>query len=651
MTFLQVVNIIRDTALAQPNVNTVVREFLDLNREDTKYSAVVIQDRDGLRDRIVEQDWNTYTFHLGYVDRLTFDESNRDDIFSTGINVINNIVSSIRDRWDLEVSIIDRFSTFNQRFTASCAGVYVVLAIQVPISDCVDGEETDLYDSFDVKITENGHYHFVPDGRPVDEIDITVDVPGPKEEELLQETITSNGSYSYSPTPGSVFSDVSISVDVPEKTLRRFHTFFDVSPTTGIFEADPRDLGVDGFSYVDLEMGVVSVGISKTITSNGSYNYSVGDSEVGDAYISDVQITVAVPERKPEESLVETITSNGSYGYSPQAGYVYDGVSLSVDVHPSVSLVQTITSNGSYSYPGEWNGAEITVAVSAAKPEESLIQTISSNGSYSFSPTPGSVFSDASIAVDVHPSLSLSETYYSNGTYTISNENAGGTITVLVPDGELPVPADDEIYYLTYTGEPIVLYNSSDFGANLVSNTYQNGYGILKFDGPISRTGSSSFYNRIGLKKVVLPYSVTEISYSSFANTGLQVVVMQNTVVSIGDVAFSGCFAMTTPFRISTGCELLSDGSFKDCTALTTITIPGRCTRLEAGVFKGCIHLFNIYCNAVVPPVMELNTGTGTYDQFEGCRQDFVIRVPAGSVQAYQAATGWSDYASRIVSQ
>ena len=317
-----------------------------------------------------------------------------------------------------------------------------------------------------------------------------------------------------------------------------------------------------------------------------------------------------------------------------------------VDVHPSTSLVETISSNGSYHYTGEWKDADITVAVSEEKPEESLVETISSNGSYSFSPTPGSVFSDVSISVDVHPSLSLSETYYSNGTYTISDENLGGKITILVPDGELPVPADDEIYYLTYTGDPIILYNSSDFGANLVSNTYQNGYGILKFDGPISRTGNSSFYNRIGLKKVVLPYSVTEISYSSFANTGLQVVIMQNTVVSIGVTAFSGCFAMTTPFKISTGCELLSDSSFMDCTALTTITIPGRC-----GVFKGCIHLFNIYCNAVVPPAMELNTGTGTYDQFENCRQDFVIRVPAGSVQAYKTATGWSDYSSRIVAQ
>ena len=245
MTFLQVVNIIRDTALAQPNVNTVVREFLDLNREDTKYSAVVIQDRDGLRDRIVEQDWNTYTFHLGYVDRLTFDEKNRDDIFSTGINVINNIVASIRERWDLEVSVIDRFSTFNQRFTASCAGVYVVLAIQVPVSDCVDGEETDLYDSFDVKITENGHYHFVPDGRPVDEIYIDVNVDNQKPEDHLVETITSNGGYHYEPEEGRVFNEADITVDVhPSNSLSETYTTNGTKTITGEFNGGIIDIDV-----------------------------------------------------------------------------------------------------------------------------------------------------------------------------------------------------------------------------------------------------------------------------------------------------------------------------------------------------------------------------------------------------------------------
>ena len=636
MTYLQILNLIRDTALAQPNVNTVVREFVDLNREDTKYSAVVIQDRDGEYDRIVENGYHTYTWHIGYVDRLTYDESNRDDIFSTGIIIINNIVNSIRNTYfpTLEIDLVDKFNTFNQRFTASCAGVYVVLAVNVQVSDCTDSAADDMYGKFETKIIENGEYHFVPDGKPVNEINITVDTPEPKPEEHLVETVTSNGVHNFFPSEGSVFSDAAITVSVPtdkpEETL------------------------------------------SETITSNGSYSYSPTPGSV----FSSVALSVDI---HPERALIDTVTLNNTEYQWPGD---WRGVKIWVDVHPSQSLVETITSNGSYHYTGEWKDAEITVSVSQAKPEETLSETITSNGSYSYSPTPGSVFSSVALSVDVHPSntlsrtytangtktitgefnggtinvnvhpsLSLSETYYSNGTYTISNENAGGTITVLVPDGELPVPADDEIYYLTYTGNPIVLYNSSDFGANLVSNTYQNGYGILKFDGPISRTGSSSFYSRIGLKKVVLPYSVTEISYSSFANTGLQDVIMQNTVASIGDSAFSGCFAITTPFKISSGCEFLYGNSFKDCTAITTITITGRCKKLETGVFKGCSHLFNIYCNAAVPPVMDLNTVTNTYDQFEGCRQDFIIRVPAGSVQAYQTATGWSDYASRIVSQ
>lgn len=217
-TYLQIVNEIKNTALAQPNVNSVVREFLDLNREDAKYSAVVIQDRDGSRDRIVEQDYITYTWHLGYVDRLTYDESNRDDIISTGINIINNIVNTIRNTWfpELEVSVIDRINTFDQRFTAQCAGVYVVLAVNVQVSDCVDSESTDLYDTYTATIKENGVYHFVPTGRPVDEINITVDVPGPKEEVILNEKIVTNGLHTYTPPENTVYGSVEINVDVQQ---------------------------------------------------------------------------------------------------------------------------------------------------------------------------------------------------------------------------------------------------------------------------------------------------------------------------------------------------------------------------------------------------------------------------------------------------
>ncbi len=248
-TYLQILNIIKDTALAQPNVNSVVREFLDLNREDAKYSAVVIQDRDGSRDRIVEQDYVTYTWHLGYVDRLTYDESNRDDIISTGINIINNIVNTIRNTWfpELEVSIVDRINTFDQRFTAQCAGVYVVLAVNAQVSDCVDSESTDLYDTYDAKITANGVYHFVPSGRPVDEINITVDVAGSgKEEVSLTDTVTMNGIHTYIPEEDTVYKDVELTVDVhPTERLVQTYTTNGVKTITGEFNGGEITVDVD----------------------------------------------------------------------------------------------------------------------------------------------------------------------------------------------------------------------------------------------------------------------------------------------------------------------------------------------------------------------------------------------------------------------
>ena len=378
MTYLQILNLIKDTALAQPNVNSVVREFLDLNREDAKYSAVVIQDRDGSRDRIVEQDYVTYTWHLGYVDRLTYDESNRDDIISTGINIINNIVNTIRNTWfpELEVSIVDRINTFDQRFTAQCAGVYVVLAVNAQVSDCIDSESTDLYDTYDAKITKNGVYHFVPSGRPVDEINITVDVAGSgKEEVSLTDTVTMNGTHSYIPEEDTVYKDVELTVDVhPSDKLVETYTTNGVKTITGEFNG--------GSVNVDVHP---SDKLVKTITSNGTKSFS--------GEWKDASITVDV---HPSESLSETYTTNGTKTITGE----FNGGSVNVDVHPTDKLVETYTANGIYNISGEWKDAAITVAI-PVKTEISLKKIISSNGSYSYTPEEGSVFNEVDITVAI----------------------------------------------------------------------------------------------------------------------------------------------------------------------------------------------------------------------------------------------------------
>ena len=297
MTYLQILNLIKDTALAQPNVNSVVREFLDLNREDAKYSAIVIQDRDGNRDRTEEQDYITYTWHLGYVDRLTYDESNRDDIISTGINIITNIVNTIRNTWfpELEVSIVDRINTFNQRFTAQCAGVYVVLAVNVQVSDCVDSESNDLYDTYDAKITANGVYHFVPSGRPVDEINITVDVAGPKKEEVsLTDTVTMNGIHTYIPEEDTVYKDVELTVDVhPTERLVETYTTNGVKTITGEFNGGEITVDVpnDGWDQKSMTEGtniITNLDNSASFVASYAFAYNMNIQTVNLPYATTV---------------------------------------------------------------------------------------------------------------------------------------------------------------------------------------------------------------------------------------------------------------------------------------------------------------------------------------------------------------------------
>ena len=132
---------------------------------------------------------------------------------------------------------------------------------------------------------------------------------------------------------------------------------------------------------------------------------------------SGANITVDV---HPSVSLSKTYTTNGEKTITGE----FNGGVVTVDVHPSNKLVKTITSNGSYNYPGEYAGAEIMVSVSGgSKPEESLVETITSNGSYSYSPSSGSVFSDASITVNVPSNDVVTMTQAEYNALTVKDPN------------------------------------------------------------------------------------------------------------------------------------------------------------------------------------------------------------------------------------
>lgn len=144
MTYLEIVNSIKDILGSQPNVHTVADEFTDLNRETVEYSAGVLQTREHQRNG----DFMTYNFWLGYVDRLVDGDYNELEIQSTGIQILNNVINILSQKVDNAGVLGGTFVPFNQRFLARTAGVYCNLSITVPIENCAYGIKPDFNEDY-----------------------------------------------------------------------------------------------------------------------------------------------------------------------------------------------------------------------------------------------------------------------------------------------------------------------------------------------------------------------------------------------------------------------------------------------------------------------------------------------------------------------
>ena len=82
--------------------------------------------------------------------------------------------------------------------------------------------------------------------------------------------------------------------------------------------------------------------------------------------------------------------------------------------------------------------------------------------------------------------------------------------------------------------------------------------------------------------------------------------------------------------------------AFAKCYSLTSVTIPSSVTDIQDRAFNSCTSLASVTINATTPP--QLRNNSYAFANTNDCP----IYVPASSVDTYKAASGWSDYASRI---
>lgn len=136
----------------------------------------------------------------------------------------------------------------------------------------------------------------------------------------------------------------------------------------------------------------------------------------------------------------------------------------------------------------------------------------------------------------------------------------------------------------------------------------------LTIPSSVEEIGSSAFWNSIKLKSATLSSSVTEIPYGMFSGChDLYNVVIPSSVIRIGERAF------------------------EQCLKLTFVALPPSLTPIDEDAFKNCETLTTIESYPNVQPAIGRNA-------FYRVSEDAVVYVPAGTLEQYHSAEGWTGF-------
>ena len=126
------------------------------------------------------------------------------------------------------------------------------------------------------------------------------------------------------------------------------------------------------------------------------------------------------------------------------------------------------------------------------------------------------------------------------GNKELSTNNAYiGEIPLIKRSEPVPVPVpNDEIWYTSSDGNIVAPYDATVL-PTIVSNTYVDGKGVIKFASDVTSIGQKAFYECSTLNSVSFPYSLITIDKDAFRHCpNIDTIKFGPNISTIGDYAF-----------------------------------------------------------------------------------------------------------------
>lgn len=232
-------------------------------------------------------------------------------------------------------------------------------------------------------------------------------------------------------------------------------------------------------------------------------------------------------------------------------------------------------------------------------------------------------------------------------------------------DGEIIEPSQ----YAEYAGY------GENFDVDIISNTYENGKGVITFDGDVTTINDYAFKSNYRLKSVVIPNKVTRIGDEAFGECDyLESVAIPYSVEEIGADAFlwpvslkefrgkyasadgrclikddtiiAYAYGSGVNFTIPRGVKYIPDDAFSMCESLKGVTLPDGLECIGAQAFCEtsitCVRI----PDSVISMGMSVFAGCQNLEKFTGkyASRDFSSLIIDERLNSFALASGITDY-------